>query len=147
MSTTIASNGIDIAGEGRGSASAAAVGRFLLAAIFLWSGYGKVTDPATALGYIQSVGLPAPGVALGVAAFIELVGGLALVVGYRTRLVAAVMALFCLATAAVFHSAFADPSQLINFFKNLAMTGGLLQVVAFGAGRISLDELRRARRV
>lgn len=117
----------------------AALGRVMLAAIFLWSGYGKISDQASALGYIQSVNLPAPEVALWVAIAVELLGGLALAVGFKTRLVAAGLALFCLASALVFHTAFNDQNQLINFFKNIAMAGGLLQLVAFGAGSFSLD--------
>ena len=121
------------------SAYIAVTGRILLAAIFLWSGLGKLLDPASALGYIGSVGLPLPQVALGTALLVELVGGIALVLGYRTKLVAAGLALFSIATALTFHSAFGDQNQLIHFFKNIAMAGGLLQVAAFGAGPISLD--------
>ena len=124
------------------SAYAAAGGRLLLAAIFLLSGFSKVTDPASALGYIGSVGLPFPRVALGVAILVEIVGGLALVLGYRTRLVALALAGFSLATAAFFHSALGDQNQFIHFFKNIAMAGGLLQVAAFGAGSIALDKRR-----
>ena len=69
----------------------------------------------------------------------ELGGGLALVAGFRTRFVAAVLALFSLATALAFHNHLADQNQFIHFFKNVAMAGGLLQVVAFGAGRFALD--------
>ena len=117
----------------------AALGRVMLAAIFLWSGYGKITDQAYALGYIQSMNLPAPQLALWVSIAVELLGGLALAVGFRTRLVALVLALFCLASALLFHTAFGDQNQLIHFFKNIALAGGLLQVVAFGPGAFSLD--------
>jgi putative oxidoreductase len=71
-----------------------------------------------------------------------LVGGLSLLAGYRTRVVAAVLAAFTLATALAFHNDLADQNQFFHFFKNIAITGGLLQVVAFGAGRISLDARR-----
>jgi putative oxidoreductase len=74
--------------------------------------------------------------------FVELAGGLALLLGYRTRAIAAVLALFSLVTAAVFHNALGDQNQFIHFFKNIAMAGGLLHVVAFGGGRISLDARR-----
>ncbi|HEU5286307.1 MAG TPA: DoxX family protein [Sphingomicrobium sp.] len=118
---------------------AATGGRLLLAAIFLLSGYSKLADPAATIGYIQSVGLPLPqvGVALAIAA--ELVGGALLVIGYRTRLAAAALAVFTLVTALFFHSALGDQNQFIQFFKNVAITGGLLQVIAFGPGRLSLD--------
>ena len=70
---------------------------------------------------------------------VELGGGLLLVTGYQARLVAAALALFCFVTAISFHSNFADQNQMINFLKNVMMAGGLLQVVAFGAGAFSLD--------
>ena len=117
----------------------ALAGRVLLAAIFVLSGVSKLTGPAGAIAYIESAGLPLPQVALAGAIVVELFGGLALIVGLRTRLVAGVLAVFTLVTAAVFHSALGDQAQFINFFKNIAMTGGLLQVVAFGPGRLSFD--------
>lgn len=118
---------------------AALAGRILLAAIFVLSGLSKVTAPAGTIGYIASAGLPLPQVGLAIAVIVELGGGLALVAGFRTRFVAAVLALFSLATALAFHNHLADQNQFIHFFKNVAMAGGLLQVVAFGAGRFALD--------
>jgi len=120
----------------------ATAGRILIAAIFLLSGFSKAADPASALGYINSVGLPLPNLALAGAIAIELIGGLALVLGYRTRLVATALALFSLLTAFTFHADLADQNQFIHFFKNIAMAGGLLQVVAFGGGSLSLDGRR-----
>ena len=124
------------------SSYAAFAGRVLLAAIFVLSGFSKIADPASALGYISSVGLPFPQLGLGIAILVEVVGGIALILGYRTRLVALTLAIFSLATAGFFHSALGDQNQFIHFFKNIAMAGGLLQVVAFGAGSISLDGRR-----
>lgn len=118
---------------------AALVGRVLLATIFVLSGLSKVAAPAGTIGYIASAGLPLPHVGLAIAVIVELGGGLALVAGFRTRFVAAVLALFSLATALAFHNHLADQNQFIHFFKNVAMAGGLLQVVAFGAGRFALD--------
>jgi putative oxidoreductase len=118
------------------------IGRIAISAIFLLSGFAKIADPAYYLGYIQSTGLPLPQVALGLAILVEVVGGLALIAGYRTRIVALGLAIFSLATAFAFHANLADQNQFIHFFKNVAMTGGLLQVVAFGAGRFSLDARR-----
>jgi putative oxidoreductase len=114
-------------------------GRILLSAIFLLSGISKVSAPAVTLAYISSVGLPFADLGLAIAIFVELVGGVALVLGYRTRLVAGVLALFTVATALAFHSNLADQNQFFHFFKDIAMAGGLLQVVAYGAGRFSLD--------
>ena len=118
------------------------LGRILIAAIFLLSGISKITAPAMMIGYIQSAGLPLPTVGLAIAIATEIGGGTALVLGYRTRLVAAVLAIFSIATALAFHNNLADQNQFIHFFKNVAMAGGLLQVVAFGAGRFSLDARR-----
>lgn len=117
-------------------------GRVLLSAIFLLSGISKLSDPAGTIGYIQMVGLPVPVAAYAVAVAVEILGGLALVLGYRTRLAALGLAGFSLVTAVGFHANLADLNQFIHFFKNVAMAGGLLQVVAFGAGRYSLDARR-----
>lgn len=118
------------------------IGRAMISAIFLLSGMSKLAAPAMTIGYIQSVGLPLPSVAFALSAFVEIAGGLALLLGYRTRAVAAALALFSLATAVFFHSALGDQNQFIHFFKNIAMAGGLLQIVAFGGGRFSLDARR-----
>src|SRR5690606_10534410 len=124
------------------SASAALTGRVLLSAIFLLSGLSKISAPAGMIGYIESVGLPFPTLALAIAILVEVVGGAALILGYRARLVAAGLAAFSVATALAFHFQLGDQNQFIHFFKNIAMAGGLLQVVAFGAGRFSLDARR-----
>jgi putative oxidoreductase len=117
----------------------ALAGRVLLAAIFVMSGLGKVAAPAASLAYMRATGLPLAPLGLAAAALIELGGGLALILGYRTRLAATVLAAFAIVTALVFHSALSDQNQLIHFFKNMAMAGGLLQVAAFGGGRLSSD--------
>ncbi|MBW8824700.1 MAG: DoxX family membrane protein, partial [Xanthomonadales bacterium] len=78
------------------------VGRGMISAIFLLSGLSKIAAPAMTIGYIQSVGLPMPSVAFGLSVFLELAGGLALLLGYRTRAVAVALALFSPVTAAVF---------------------------------------------
>src|SRR5687768_9460883 len=100
-----------------GADIAATGGRLLLAAIFLLSGWSKLADPASTIGYIQSVGLPLPQFGVVIAIAVELIGGALLVIGYRTRLVAAALALFTLATALFFHSAIGDQNQFIHFFK------------------------------
>ena len=120
-------------------ASVSLIGRVLLSTIFILSGFSKLAAPAMMVGYISSVGLPLPQVALAIAILVEIGGGIALIAGYRARAVAAVLAVFSVATALAFHNALGDQNQFIHFFKNIAMAGGLLQVVAFGAGRFSLD--------
>ncbi|UYY60047.1 DoxX family protein [Sphingomonas sp. S2-65] len=128
------------AADGQAASYLPLIGRIGIAAIFLLSGFAKLTAPAATIGYISSAGLPLPQVALGLAILVELGGGLLLVLGYRTRLVAAVLAAFSIVTAIAFHAALSDQNQFIHFFKNVAIAGGLLQVVAFGPGRLSIDK-------
>lgn len=130
--------------ETRGASSTtsdllAATGRVLLAAIFVLSGVSKLADPTGTIAYITSAGLPAPSLAYGAAVAVELVGGLLLIAGIRTRIVASAIAAFSLAAAFGFHANLADQNQFIHFFKNVALAGGLLQVAAFGSGRFGFD--------
>jgi len=117
----------------------AAIGRLLISVIFIMSGLGKIADPTGTQVYIAAAGLPVPLIAYLTAIVVELGGGVLLVIGYQTRIVALVMAAFTLAAALGFHNNFADQNQMIHFLKNISMMGGLLQVVAFGAGAFSLD--------
>jgi putative oxidoreductase len=118
---------------------AATFGRLLIAAIFLMSGLGKIANPEMTQGYIASAGLPFPLLAYLIAVAVEVGGGALLVVGFQTRIVSIVLAIFTIAAALSFHHNFADQNQMVHFLKNIAITGGLLQVVAFGAGRFSID--------
>jgi putative oxidoreductase len=117
----------------------ALIGRILIGVLFLMAGLSKLGAPAATQGYIASVGLPAPVAAYGVAVLVEVVGSVLLIVGFQVRIVAAVLAVFTLVTALFFHNNFADQNQMIHFLKNVAILGGLLQVAAFGAGKLSLD--------
>lgn len=119
-----------------------ALGRLLIAAIFVFSGIGKIATPAATQAYIAAMGLPLPPLAYAISIAVEVGGGLLLIAGFQTRAVAAMLAVFSLLTALAFHHAWADPNQLIHFLKNVSMAGGLLQVVAFGAGALSLDASR-----
>jgi putative oxidoreductase len=119
------------------------MGRLMIGLPFAMSGAGKLTAYGATISMITAAGLPFPPAAYGVAVAVELGGGLLLTLGYRARIVAAVMAIFALATALTFHTHFADQNQMINFLKNVMMAGGLLQIVAFGAGAISLDSRRQ----
>ena len=121
------------------------VGRALLASLFLISGFGKLAAPAATKAYIVYAGLPLPDLAYLIAVFVEVGLGLALLLGYRTRLVAALMAAFTLVTAFAFHAHFGDANQMTHFLKNVAITGGLLQVAVYGAGDFALDALRLRR--
>jgi putative oxidoreductase len=115
------------------------VARTLMALIFVISGLSKLGAPAATQGYIAAMGLPAPLLAYLGSIAIELGGGILLLVGYRTRAAAGVLAGFSILTALVFHHAFGDQNQMIHFMKNVAMAGGLLQIFAFGGGNLSLD--------
>jgi putative oxidoreductase len=118
-------------------------GAVMMSAIFLISGLGKLAAPGQTIGYIASVGLPFATLGYVVAVLMEVGGGIALIVGYRARLAALVLAVFSLAAALAFHNDLADQNQLVHFLKNVAMAGGLLQIVAYGRGRLSLDARRR----
>jgi putative oxidoreductase len=124
--------------------AAALVGRLLLAAIFITSGFGKITGFEGTVGYIASKGLPLPQVAAIIAIIVELGGGILLAIGYKARWAALALAVFTLAAGILFHNYWAVEAaqkmgQQINFWKNVAMTGGFLMAYAFGPGRYSLD--------
>ena len=108
------------------------VGRLCLSAIFLISGVGKLTAPATTIAEIESIGLPFPSLGLALAVGIELICGGALLAGFKVRWAASILAAFTVVTAIFFHSAFADPNQFTHFLKNVAIAGGLLYVVVLG---------------
>ena len=120
-------------------------GRVLIGFPFAMSGLGKLAAVGPTGQMITAAGLPFPPLALAIAIVVELGGGLSLVAGFRTRFVAAVLAAFSIAAALSFHTNFADQNQMIHFLKNVMITGGLLQIVAFGAGALSVDNLKPAR--
>ncbi|MER8844499.1 DoxX family protein [Mesorhizobium australicum] len=120
----------------------AAVGRLLLAILFILSGLGKLAAPEAMQGYIASVGLPLPMLSYLLAIVVEVCGGLLLLVGYQTRIASLALGAFTLVAAVFFHGNFADQNQMIHFLKSIAIIGGLLQVAAFGAGGLSLDARR-----
>jgi putative oxidoreductase len=118
---------------------ASLLGRLLIGLPFAMSGFGKLVTYGATTAYIASAGLPVPPLAYAIAVLVELGGGLLLVAGYQARAVALALAVFSVAAAVSFHSNFADQNQMIHFLKNVMMAGGLLQIVAFGAGAFSLD--------
>jgi len=117
-------------------------GRALLAAIFLIAGIGKISAYAGTAAYMESMGVP--GALLLPTIVLEIGGALALIAGWRTKLVALTLAAFTLVAGVLFHGNIADPMQQIMFLKNVAIAGGFLLVAAHGAGAWSLDA-RRAR--
>jgi putative oxidoreductase len=120
------------------------LGRVMIGAPFILSGLGKLMAHDATVGYIGSVGLPLPQLAWLIALLVEIGGGALLISGFRARPVALVMAVFALATAIFFHRNFADQNQMIHFLKNVMLAGGLLQIVYFGAGPLSVDASRKA---
>lgn len=112
-------------------------GRVLMATIFVAAGAGKLANYAGTQGYMESMGIP--GMLLPLVILTELGGGLAILLGYRLRLVAVLLAGFCIVSGLIFHHNFADQTQAIMFMKNLAMAGGFLAFFVSGAGPISLD--------
>jgi putative oxidoreductase len=118
------------------------VGRVLLSAMFIIAGFGKLTAISATAGWFGSIGLPMPTVTTVVVGLVELLGGLAILVGYQTRIVALVLAVFTVAATAIAHMDFSDAMQTLLFQKNLSITGGFLILAAFGAGALSLDARR-----
>ncbi|MRT57236.1 DoxX family membrane protein [Enterobacteriaceae bacterium RIT693] len=125
----------------------ATVGRIVIAAIFIISGLGKIATPEATQGYIASVGLPFPLLGYLIALAAEVGGGILLLVGYRTRLISALLAVFTVATAVFFHHNFADQNTLLHFLKNLMIASGLLQISALGATSLSFDTRRLQRQL
>jgi putative oxidoreductase len=121
-----------------------AVGRLLMAAVFFFAGIGKLAAPAATKTYIAT-GLPYPEIAYWLAVSVELGVAALFLLGFQTRLTAAVLALFSIATALAFHHNLGDQTQMVNFLKNLAIAGGFLQAVGFGGGACSLDAMMAKR--
>jgi putative oxidoreductase len=124
---------------------AALAGRILLAVIFIISGFGKITGYDGTAGYMAAKGLPMIAVLLPLTILTELGGGIALAAGFKARWVALLLAGFTLLAAIIFHDFWAAEAaqkmtQQINFLKNVAITGGMLMVFAFGPGRYSVDK-------
>ncbi|POF32826.1 DoxX family protein [Roseibium marinum] len=118
-------------------------GRLLIAPLFLLSGLTKLGAAESTIAWISASGLPFATLAYVGAVAVEILGSIALIAGYKTRYVAAIMALFTIAAALAFHNALGDQNQFIHFFKNISIAGGLLQIAAYGAGRYSVDALTK----
>ncbi|HEX5739309.1 MAG TPA: DoxX family protein [Hydrogenophaga sp.] len=126
----------------------ALVSRLLMAALFLPAGLGKIGGFEGTAGYIASVGLPMPALGAAVAIAVEVLGAVALILGLGTRWAALALAVFTLVASFFFHNFWAMPAeqqmmQQLMFMKNIAVVGGLLALVAFGAGAFSLDARRK----
>jgi len=123
------------------------IGRILIAFIFIFAGYGKITGFEGTVGYIASKSLPMPQLAAVGAIIVELGGGLLLVAGWKARWAAAALFVFTGLAALIFHNFWAVPADqvqntMIHFMKNISMMGGLLYVIVHGSGPISVDKGR-----
>ena len=121
------------------------IGRILIAFIFIFAGYGKITGFEGTVGYIASKSMPLPQLAAIGAIIIELGGGLLLVFGYKARWAAAALFVFTALTALIFHNFWSVPADqvqnmMIHFMKNVSMMGGLLYVVVHGSGPLSVEK-------
>ncbi|NEJ70583.1 DoxX family membrane protein [Rhizobium phaseoli] len=119
------------------------LGRLLLSLIFLHEGLSLATNIATTIDTFATLGLSAP-VALAVIV-LQIGAGLSIAAGFLSRLGALALALFCLATAFLFHTNFASQNELLHFEKDLAIAGGMFVLAASGAGSISIDKLLQKR--
>ncbi len=118
-------------------------GRVLLAITFVVAGYGKIGGYAGTQGYMESMGVP--GMLLPLVIILELGGGLAIIAGWQTRIVAILLAGFTLLAAFTFHLDFADRMQSILFMKNVSIAGGFLLLAAYGPGALALDNKSKSR--
>jgi putative oxidoreductase len=105
--------------------------------IFIIAGFQKIPAIEGNIGYMEMYGVP--GMLIWPTIIVEIVGGILLAIGFKARWAAAVLAIFTLAAALIFHTDFADANQATAFLKNLAMTGGMLYVIAYGAGALAVD--------
>jgi len=124
------------------------VGRILLAILFLVSGFDKITGFGNTVGYIASKGLPLPQLGAVIAIVVELGTGILIVIGWQARWAATVLFLFLIPTTFIFHNfwsveAAQKPMQTLQFMKNLCIMGGVLYIMAFGAGPLSIDNRKR----
>ncbi len=113
------------------------IGRIFISIIFLMAGISKISGYAGTEAYMQAMGVPS--MLLPLVIFTEVVGALLIIVGYKTRLVAFLLAGFSIVSALLFHLDFADQTQSVMFMKNIAIAGGFLFLVANGPGKWALD--------
>ena len=113
------------------------VGRLLLSILFLIEGLGKISMQENVITYMEDYGVP--GILFLPATALEILFPIILIVGYKTKWAASVMAIFTFTVAIIFHTDFSDGMQMIFFLKDLAIAGGFMIIVAYGPGKISLD--------
>ena len=117
------------------------IGRILISALFLISAYNKIFSIDGTMSWMEGFGVP--GFLLYAVIVIEIILPLFVIVGYKARIAAALLAIFCVATAFIFHLDFSDPMQKISFFKNIGLAGGFLFIVANGTKDWSVDREKK----
>ncbi|MFQ5751425.1 MAG: DoxX family protein [bacterium] len=113
--------------------------RLLISMIFIMSGLGKIFDPASSMGYMKSVGMPAVGFFLIMAVILEVAGGISVLIGYKAKWGAMALIVFLIPVTLIFHTNFSNQIQMIMFMKNLAILGALIGLAINGPGAMSLD--------
>ena len=113
------------------------IGRILISALFLLNGIFKISNYDGTIGWMESFGMP--GILLIPAIILEIAGPVLIIIGYKTKLAAGFLSLFCMATAVIFHNDFANQMQFTSFLKNIALAGGFLILFVNGARGFSLD--------
>ena len=119
------------------------IGRILLSALFLIEGIGKISMQEDVMMYMENYGIP--GILFIPAVILEILFPLLLIVGYKTKLSAFVMALFTFTVAIIFHTDFSKGMEMIFFLKDLAIAGGFLMIFVYGANKISLDHFLKSK--
>ncbi len=117
----------------------ALIGRVAMSFIFIHGGIGKAINPSGTMAYFGKLGTPVPGAVYAVTLAIEIGIAVVFLLRFRVRISALILACWCVATAMVAHYHPADSNNMIHFWKNICIAGGFLQIVAYGADRLSLD--------
>ena len=113
------------------------LGRVLISALFFLNGIFKINNYDGTVGWMESFGVP--GILIIPAIILEMAGPVLIIIGYKTKLAAGLLSLFCITTAFIFHNDFANQMQLTSFLKNIALAGGFLILFVNGAKGFSLD--------
>ncbi|TDJ28886.1 MAG: DoxX family protein [Gammaproteobacteria bacterium] len=113
------------------------MGRALISILFIMSGFGKIGGYEGVQGYMESVGVP--GLLLPAVIAVEMLAGIAILIGYQTKIAAFLLAGFTLLTAIIFHSDFAQQMEMVTFMRNFAISGGLLLLFVHGPGQWAVN--------
>jgi putative oxidoreductase len=119
------------------STFAAPIGRLFLAMMFLMAGLSKIGNYAGTQGYMEAMGVP--GALLPLVIALEALGGLAIILGWQTKIASLALAVFCVVSAVMFHNDFSNQAEMSSFMKNITIAGGFLLLIAHGPGAYALD--------